>query len=320
MPTRSRNFFITVNKDIDEAIKTFKKENYVYLMIGALEKAPTTGHEHVHIFISYENQRNHKTMIKKFNKYGDVEISYAKNINDVKAYLEKDGFIQFEDGERPQQGKRNDLKDALEDCSSLAQFRFKYPDLFIRYHNGIKDYYASQAEEEAFDSVFESVVNDSFNDISIKVYWITGESGTGKTVRAYKLAHELGYKSQQVGTLQFDKDGKFCNGIRLSAKCLIWTEFRDSQLAYDDFLQLLDSYGTNLNIKGNKVFVKPETVIINTIKKLDEIYVKDNKKESERQQIYRRISRYFMMSSNKDYTYTEIDKPSIFQFSDVSLE
>lgn len=318
-PSRARSFFITINKDIDKAIKVFKKESYVYLLIGSLETAPSTGHQHVHLFISYENQRNLSTMIKKFNKYGDVEVSYAKNINDIKTYLEKDGEIQFEDGEQPQQGKRTDISEALEECKTLAEFRLKHKDLFIRYHNGIKDYYATLHDEDAFDAMIDAVVNDDFETLDTRVYWITGLAGTGKTTRSFKLARELGYQNKDIGSIEYDKDGKFNNGIRVSAKCLIWTEFRDTQLEYADFLKLLDKFGTTVNIKGNKIFIKPETIIINTVVHLDEIYIKDNKKPSDREQIYRRIIKYYEMNKNKDYGFKEIKKPEIINYDDVEL-
>ena len=319
VPSRARSFFITINKDIDNAIHTFKLESYKYLLIGSIETAPSTGHQHVHLFISYENQKNLSTMIKKFNKYGDVEVSYAKNLQDIRTYLEKDGPIQFEDGDEPKQGKRTDISEALEECKTLAEFKIKHKDLFIRYHNGIKDYYASLHDEEAFDSMFEAVVHDDFDKLNINVYWITGLPGTGKTTKSFKLAHELGYKAKDVGTIEYDKDGKFNNGIRVSAKCLIWTEFRDKQLDYSEFLKLLDKFGTSVNIKGTKIFIKPESIIINTVVKLEEIYLKDNNKPEDRNQIYRRITHYYEMHKNKDYGFDEINKPDIYKLDDDVL-
>lgn len=293
---RSRAFFLTINKDLEAAIVAIKRTDAVYIAISPIEEAPTTGHKHFHAYLYFENQRNLSRIIKIFNAYGDVEIPRSP-IGSILNYLTKTGPLQYEEGIPPQQGRRNDLVDALHSCKTLKEFRDKFPDIFLRYHNGVRDYFSSLEEEEVLDAVLDDVMSHAMFDGKkmVQVIYITGIPGAGKTTASYLYALErLGYVKKDIGTVSFDENG-FCKGTRIGAKCLIWNEFRDKQIRFYELLQLCDQYGYAFNVKGGKVVARPETIIFNSSIMLEELYTDINENLG---QLYRRITKYFVMDDN----------------------
>nr|QRV62035.1 replication associated protein [ssDNA virus sp.] len=104
------------------------------------------------------------------------------------------------------------------------------------------------------------------------VYYITGDSGNGKTFKALKKATEL-YKNDEILFLTFnDNFGHIRGGNRLNPKCLVIDELRPSDIKPAMFLTLTDKYGATINIKGGSIYVRPQTIIISSIIKPQELY------------------------------------------------
>lgn len=86
--TKARAFQLTLNnieliEDLKNNLMTYKSLRY--LMIGAIEKAPTTGHEHIHIYAYFKTPI--KLSIKKCcgahiettkGTFNDNTISYKR--------------------------------------------------------------------------------------------------------------------------------------------------------------------------------------------------------------------------------------------------
>lgn len=292
---RARNFFITVNKDIEQFIESIEKETkkknctIKYVGIGNTEEAPSTGHEHVHSVIYYQNQRTLNSLKRKYKKYGEVEI--IRNEDKALRYIKKKNELQFEWGEKPHQGSRNDLRAAFDECKTLEEFDELHPDLYAKYRIGIESHYTRLKANERWDSIINSCRDGSIHKKRIKVYYIIGAPGTGKSTNGIKFAtKELGYKTREIGRIKFSPHG-FCLGHRVGEKCLIWNEFSDEEVPFKHFLEICDKLGYDLNIKHSNEFIVPETIIINTTIKLENIY--KDEKEEDRVQVYRRIYCYY---------------------------
>lgn len=312
--SRSRCFFFTANKDLEEAFNYLKLQDTRYTLIGPIERAPTTGHEHFHACIYYKSPHSVRAIINGFNRFGMVEVGRG-NAEQIRQYCCKTGKPLYEFGEVPQQGKRTDLITAIEEAKTLSEFKMNNPDLFCRYHNGIKEYYEEAHAEKLLDKAINEVLDGTEPDL--EVIYITGPSGSGKSHFSIEYAVKgLGFKPSEIGFVECS--GDFNIGSRLDAKCLILNEFRDSQMPLRNFLNLTDRYTTTFNIKGSKLVVKPKAIIINSIKPLTEIYKASGES---RKQIYRRITKLFYMNGpgkepDVDYPQDWAESPGSFSDSE----
>ena len=106
--------------------------------------------------------------------------------------------------------------------------------------------------------------------------YIKGDTGKGKTYKAYKIALEK-YEKEDIGKLTLKND--FIDVINKNAKCFIIEEFRPSQIKASDFLQLTDKYGYRCNIKGGFHTLRPEMIIICSIIEPENIYHEEVNKQ-----------------------------------------
>ena len=118
----------------------------------------------------------------------------------------------------------------------------------------------------------------------LKVYYITGPSGIGKSQLAKKIGEDLGYE-------EFDEvkhTGQFWNGIS-EPVCgvAIYDDFRDNHLSASEFINFIDYNRHNLNIKGKFVKNNYDVIIITSIQHPQEIY--HNLSDEPRQQWLRRM-------------------------------
>lgn len=277
--TKARAFCLTLNEinretELIEGLKSYKSLRY--LMIGALEKAPKTGHEHKHIFAYFSVPI--KLNIKKCAGC-HVEITRG-TFKDNYEYLTKEGDLTYEYGEKPHQGVKTikELKQA--DIDEIPP----------QYYNIKERIDRKQKEENEFFEMLEEIENDNLK--APNVIYITGGTGKGKTYKAYKIALSK-YKKNEIGKITLKND--FFDIINENAKCYIIEEFRPSQIKASDFLQLTDKYGYRANVKGGFVSLRPETLIICSIIEPEKIY-----KEEVNKQFLRRITERIDLDYDKD--------------------
>lgn len=267
--TKARAFFITQNQadnvaDTIAGLQSYKTCDYI--MCSPLEFAPTTGHPHFHLYA-------HFTCPVKLNikKMAGAQVKFVKGTyNDCLKYLTKTGPLSLEWGEKPHQGFMTvkQLKNTNIDDVPPQYYRIK------------REIDAREQDEQNFFEMLEEIENDELK--APKIIYITGGTGKGKTYKAYKIALQ-NYPKNQIGKITLKND--FFDVINENAKCFIIEEFRPSQIKASDFLQLTDKYGYRANIKGGFVSLRPEMLIICSIKKPEEIY-----NEELNQQFLRRIT------------------------------
>lgn len=267
--TKARAFQLTLNnieliEDLKNNLMTYKSLRY--LMIGAIEKAPTTGHEHIHIYAYF------KTPIRlSIKKCCGAHIETTKGtFNDNLQYLTKDGPLTFEWGERPHQGLKT-VKELKE--MNIDEIPPQYYNIKERIDRKTKD-------ENDFFEMLDEIENDNLK--APKIIYMTGGTGKGKTYGAYKRALKE-FKKSEIGKITLKNE--FFDVINENAKCFVIEEFRPSQIKASDFLQLTDKYGYRANIKGGFVSLRPEMLIICSIIPPEQIY-----KEEINKQFLRRIT------------------------------
>lgn len=253
---RSRNFQLTLNKisDYENLSNEFKKLKTCTFLISCREIAPTTGHEHIHMYVHFDQPYK---LSKKILSYGaHVEIckgSPKQNID----YVSKDGDIIEEWGTRPSQGARTvaEMKEMSVEEVSPQYYKIK------------KQIDEDERSKNTFFDMLDEIRNDNLK--APEIVYITGPSGKGKTFTAYKMAVEK-YTNNEIGKLTLNNN--FIDIVNENAKCFVIEEFRDSQIRASDFLQLTDKYGYRANTKGGFCTLRPEMIIICSIKHPSTIY------------------------------------------------
>ena len=198
-------------------------------------------------------------------------------------YINKDGKIIDEIGEKPHQGTQLSVKELREaNIDEVNPYLYK-----------IKK--SIDEEENNRNSFLQMLHELDINNLKgPKVFYLTGDSGAGKTYGAYKLALSM-YEPEQIAKITLNNNFvDITNGD--SAKCYVIEEFRPSQIHAANFLQLTDKYGYRCNIKGGWKTIRPECLIIASIIPPDQLYAT----EEVNTQFLRRIHKTYTLKSGDD--------------------
>lgn len=263
--TKSRRWCFTLNNYSEEECDKLSGLKCVYLIYG--HEIGMNGTPHLQGYVVFKNQKRFETLHRFLERahWSIAEKGHQANI----IYCSKDDPSPFEKGERPvTKDKRTiDAKDILESDLINGPKKLATKRLLL----GMKN------EQEMFKEVLRDDLQKPF------ICYIHGDSGTGKTYSAIKMAGErFGYKN--CATLRFDKNGfAHCNNPHADA--LIIMEFRPSCVDAVTFLELTDGYGIHLNMKHGGCFIRPKALYICSILPPQSIY-----KEEINHQFMRRIT------------------------------
>lgn len=196
-------FQITINNNPDyvfpqirDYLEKFSAFQYI---IACKEKAPTTGHEHMHIFVQYT--RTVKLYVR-FLKGAHCEKCFGSTPQNID-YIKKDGNIYYEKGEPKVPKHKIDevwdqfIEDIHNDCID------KDSKMYARFRGYAEERLLELKEMKPYNGKLE-----------LKNYWIYGEAGCGKSslVRQLFPANEIfnkplnkwwdGYKGQRCVLLE----------------------------------------------------------------------------------------------------------------------
>lgn len=262
---RARAYQLTINSiDRYEKIKEYlmKSKSFNYL-ISCKEVAPTTGKEHIHIYVHYKNAT--KLNIKKILG-AHVECCRGSPQQNI-AYIEKDGNIIDEIGEKPRQGMMK--------IGELVSIENEKEIPWSMYNTWKK------AKTD-----IESKLNIMNISKEVKVYYIQGPSGTGKTKLAHKIIRGCVEKyGEEFSSVKFD--GNFWLGT-YNNKVALYDDFRDSHMKPSEFINFIDYNRQQMNIKGSSRVNNYELIIITSVQNLSDIY--KNISDEPRKQWERRIT------------------------------
>jgi len=267
---------------IEDEAKELMKMNYRYIIIGD-EHCPTTGKRHFQIYVNFNNSISF-TSIKKKLPSAHMEVTQGSpKSNQIYCSKEK---VYFEDGILPHQGKVS-VKDLKEMSNE------QIIDMDARCH---------QAYIRARNLLLTDIDIEEWSK-EVKVYYIQGPSGIGKTQKAKEIVRENKEKyGTKVNIVKYENN--FWSGIG-SAKIAIYDDFRDSHMKPSEFVNFIDYNEHRLNIKGGDSPNKYELIIITSVQKLEEIY--HNVSGEPRQQWLRRIEVIDMFpKDNVDYDIDDV--------------
>lgn len=256
----AKSFLITLNQvDLYDKVHNYllglKTLNYY---IATREIAPETGHPHIHIYCQFTNSV--KLSLKKLCNahidkcYGSPQqnIDYINKVHEP----EKKGEVFDEWGEVRLKGGST-----IKDVEEMTKEERK--DLPIQYYKIVK---AIELEEK----------NDlGFDDLDckkIKVWYISGESGYGKTGIAKRLIKKYMEENNLTKWNKIKREGEFWHGVSETAKVALYDDFRDSHMKPSEFINLVDYNSHTMNVKGGSVLNKYEFIVITSVQDLMSIY------------------------------------------------
>lgn len=243
-----RNWTITCWNEIEA--ENLKKLNYKYIIMGN-EICPTTGKKHWQSFITLENATTKSSLIKQGlpTTYITPSKGSAKQNS---TYCSKMKNIYFEDGIKPY---------SRLSCEDLK--KMSYEDI-INF-----DARCSNAYIKA-KTILENDIDIEDWKKSIKVYYIQGPSGIGKTEKAKEIIRQNKDKyGTKINRIKYENS--FYLGIG-NAKIAIYDEFRDSHMKASEFINLIDYNKQTMNTKGGEKNNNYELIIITTVQKITDIY------------------------------------------------
>lgn len=263
---KSSSFLITLNQveNFDELKKYLKSLHSFQYAIAGKEKAPTTGHLHIHIFIQF-SQGIRLSLNKLLGAH--VDKCFGSTDQNV-AYVKKGGDIIWEEGD-------------LRNKGFLTINQIKKMSTVER--DGLPANYFNIAEKLFAKDSCNIKPSDSFKNV--KVYYISGRSGIGKT----RFAHYL------IGNETFNVV-KFVNGFWMGfsnqSRIALYDDWRDSHMDASEFLHFIDYNKQIMNVKGGFMLNNYTIIIITSILRLKDIY--QDASLEDREQWTRRVEEIFL--------------------------
>ncbi len=207
--------------------------------------------------------------------------------DDARDYCKKEGNLFFEWGvfvPSAGQGARTDLEKVAKDARAglgYRQIAKDNPETWIRYHKGIKSLVDIFEEEKAPD------IRD------IKVYWLWGVTGSGKSYTA--ITQQL--NGRQVYTMHASNLGKKWWDGYDGEEILVIDEFTSGACNITYLLGLLDTYKLRLAVKDSFTYAKWEEVrVTSNLNFPGEVYPGAN--NSHRAALFRRVTKDYQFEHN----------------------
>lgn len=122
---------------------------------------------------------------------------------------------------------------------------------------------------------------------NVKVYYIQGPSGIGKTEKAIKIAEEF-EETWNTFTDWIKYENGFYSGVTGAAQIAIYDDFRPSDMKAKEFVNFIDYNKHNMNVKGGGFINNYNLIIITSVIKLNSIY-KNIEADEPRKQWERRV-------------------------------
>ena len=260
---KARHWQLTLNEvDKYETLRDYltglKTNTY---LISCQETAPTTGHQHIHIYVQFANAI--RLSIKKCCN-AHIEACRGTPQDNVN-YIKKDGTILDEMGEFRSWGGMPKTITELK-----AMNKDEVPPMYYNVYQK-----AIHEDDESID------IDELSKKIAVFYYW--GPSGAGKTTRAKQHAKDLGYT--KIHMIKYE--GSFWSGLGHGHGCALYDDFRDSHMKPSEFINLIDYNMHSMNIKGGSVQNRFDTIIITSVQNPKDLYAGMWDKEPRKQWLRR---------------------------------
>lgn len=205
-------------------------------------------HPHYHAYVQFAKKLNSRRNLFTIEEnVANVKVVGRTNADVQRciAYVKKDGIFR-EYGERPE---------SLRKLQRIEKIQF------IKEHT-IKECVESGnfsiSEIKNLDYVKSKMVEQRPDRERI-VYWFHGDTGTGKTREAWRIAKEA-YTTEDIWYASGNQRD-FKNGYT-GQRCVILDDFRNGNIAFNELLVLTDRYPCIVNVKGGYCNWMADLIII----------------------------------------------------------
>lgn len=272
---------VTVNLPLDKDWSDYNLEdlrvelNPTYMIMGK-EQGEVTERKHFQGYLEFEPRKKAGAIENAFRKRFPLPISVhfesAKgNADENIEYCTKEDKEAFIFGEpmHQEQGKRSDLEEVSKKIlqgASNREIAMEHPVAYIKYHKGIEALHRQvQPKREG----------------NIKLIFLWGETGTGKTLNASE------HNPERVEYTSSD----FLLGYT-GKPTVLFDDFDWKKMSIHTFLKITDNYTDQpINIKNGHVEWCPQTVIFTSNDNPRQDWYKDAM-DAHKQAILRRIEEY----------------------------
>lgn len=285
--SRNRSWVVTLNTEhYSKAEVEEKLKAYTY--IGQMEKGDETGYVHWQLYIENKTAIRFSTLKKKFPtghfevRWGTKKQAYdyaTKSKTAIPDTIIKNGDIDISETDSP--------KISVEAAVSLMERGMRVNEVLVKYPS----LWRSMAYLERAQAIIDEN-NYSMNERDVKVEYIYGLPGTGKTSWIYKT-HGF---DEVYRVTNYNHPFDSYNGQNV----LVLDEYYDS-LSLDLLLNVLDRWPFKMPARYNDKWAAYTKVYIISNRKLKDQYHYDFIEEPQRiKSFYRRISdNYEMVSGEK---------------------
>lgn len=288
---KARNYLLTLNEktlehyeSVKEYITHYKSLNY-YLCCEHIGQE----NKHYHIFIQFNNLI--KLDIKKL--YGaHVDKCFGspqQNYNYVKCLDEKHRTLGIEAIVIDEIGEIKKTGSTIRDVKEMTPEQRE--ELPVQYLKQVREITQKEQDEKTFFDMLTEIENNELK--APDIIYLTGPSGKGKTYQAYKLALSK-FPKLKIGRLTINNN--FINIENEYADCYVIEEFRPGDIKPSQFLQLIDKYGYQCNVKGAFKLIRPKMIIICCIYPPEDLY----RNEEINEQFQRRITECYKIGPDHE--------------------
>jgi len=221
---RSRSFVLTLNNYTEEEFELLKELKYKYIIIG--DEIGENGTPHLQGYVNFSNSTSFNT-IKKACPRAHIEVAKGSPRQNYE-YCSKQQ-IKYEDGTRPEPGKRKDIDKIKEYIETTDN-----PNM-----SDVIDSFATSLQSIRLAEVMLKY-KEKPRQTKPKVEWYYGETGTGKTRQALEE-----YPNAYIK----DNDNKWWEGYD-SHETIVIDDLRHDTFPFNQLLRILDRYPNRLECKG----------------------------------------------------------------------
>lgn len=290
--TKSRRYCFTIPNYSEEDLERFhvlatSLEKHCYICYG-LEIADS-GLRHIQGYIELHSAQRIAYLQKYFDFKRDGKLLkfHIESANGTaaenKKYTEKENSF-FEFGEPLKQGSRTDLSEIKEAVKAAPKNLPKIIDELAQNNQQLK--FAESLQRYYF----------SHRDPAVppKVYWIHGQTGIGKTSLVYRCFSDICSVS----------DSNWIGTGYSQNECLLFDDFREGNVSFEQLLKITDRYPYTLFYKGGSIPLNSSFIIFTSPQSIDQSFPWSRKEEN-LEQLRRRV--------------IEIDLDTVADVSDVDL-
>lgn len=237
----ARAYVFTINNPTEEETPSLEKWGAQYLVFQ--KERGESGTDHFQGYVYFKGKQR-MSYLKKLNSRAHWEVRRGTH-DEAYAYCTKedtriDGPFEF--GIAPnQQGKRTDIEllfDGVKAGKPLKELAEEHTNVYVRYHKAVlhlKGMYFEKRTEKPL------------------VCWYYGETGTGKTRKAFEENPDAYFKDMS--------NGKWWDGYEQQS-CVVFDDMRKDIFKLHELLRILDRYPLQVEYKGGSIpFNSPKIII-----------------------------------------------------------